>query len=207
MNIFKRKCEDVLASREVINIISDIISQTEMLLNRTEDALSTDREYVMQLLEARSVRMEKIVDNHSGDLGRARCNIEKEELHRLFDIYHSWTEVASTLGVSERILRRRRAEFGMTISDSSGPRKTYTEISSNDLNTVVKEILDILPDAGETCVIGALRKRSIHVQRHRIRAAIEEVDPVSRSLRRTISIVRRVYSVTAPNSLWYVVYS
>ena len=45
----------------------------------------------------------------------------------------------------------------MTISDSPGLRKTYTEISSNDLNTVVKEILDILPDAGETCVIGALR--------------------------------------------------
>ena len=207
LNIFKSRCEDVLASRELINIISDVISQTEMLLNRTEDALSTDREYVMQLLEASSVRMDEIVDNHSGDLGRPRCNIEKEELHRLFDIYHSWTKVASTLGVSERTLRRRRAEFGMTISDSSGPRKTYTEISSNDLNTVVKEILDILPDAGETYVIGVLRQRSIHAQRHRIRAEIEEVDPASCSLRRTISIVRRVYNVPDPNSLWYVVYS
>ena len=188
----------------MIDIISDVISQTEMLLNRTEDTLSTDREYVMQLLEASSVH---VYDNHSGDLGRPRCNIEKEELHRLCDIYHSWGKVASTLGVSERTLRRRRVEFGMTISDPSGPRKTYTEISSNDLNTVVKEILDILPDAGQTYVIGALTQRSIHIQRHRIRAAIEEVDPVSRSLRRTIRIVRRVYSVPAPNSLWYVTYS
>ena len=92
----------------------------------------------------------------------------------------------------------------MIISEPSGPRKTYTEISSNDPNSVVKEILDILPDAGETDVIGALRQKNIHVQRHRIWGAIEEVDPVSRSLRRTISIVRRVYSVPAPNSLWYV---
>ena len=47
----------------------------------------------------------------------------------------------------------------MIISEPSGPRKTYTEISSNDPNSVVKEILDILPDAGETDVIGALRQK------------------------------------------------
>ena len=46
----------------------------------------------------------------------------------------------------------------MTTSVSSGPRKTYSEISSNDLNTVVKEISNILPEAGETFVIGALRQ-------------------------------------------------
>ena len=39
LNIFKSRCEDVLASRELINITCDIISQTEMLRNRTEDAL------------------------------------------------------------------------------------------------------------------------------------------------------------------------
>ena len=92
----------------------------------------------------------------------------------------------------------------MTISDPSGCRKTYTEISGNGLNTIVKEILNIVPDVGETYVIGARRQRNIHVQRPRIRGAIEEGDPVSPSLRRTISIVRRVYSVPARNSLWYV---
>ena len=48
-----------------------------MLLDRTDDTLSTDREYVMQLLEASSVRMYETVDNQSGDLGRPRCNFEK----------------------------------------------------------------------------------------------------------------------------------
>ena len=77
LNIFKSRCEDVLASRELINITCDIISQTEMLRNRTEDALSTNREYVMQLLEGSSFRMYETVDNQSGDLGRPRCNFEK----------------------------------------------------------------------------------------------------------------------------------
>ena len=75
LNIFKSRCEDVLASTKLI--ISDVISQTEMLLDRTDDTLSTDREYVMQLLEASSVRMYETVDNQSGDLGRPRCNFEK----------------------------------------------------------------------------------------------------------------------------------
>ena len=61
----------------------------------------------------------------------------------------------------------------MTISDPSGSQKTYTEISNNDFNTFVKEILDILPDGRETYVTGVLRKRSIHIQRQQIRVAIE----------------------------------
>ena len=111
-----------------------MIYQTEMLLNRTENALSTDCEFGMQLRKATSVRRDEIVDNHPGDLGRPRCNVEKEELETIFDSYvPSWTKVASTLGVSERTLRLRRKKFGMTISNLSGPRKTSTRISSNDL--------------------------------------------------------------------------
>ena len=152
----------------------------------------------MQLLKASSVHMYETVDNQSSDLGDQDVTLRKK---------NSIGYLISTIsgqklpGVSEKTLRQRRAEFGMTISDPSGPRKMYTKISSNDLNTVVKENLDILPDAGETYVIGALRQQNIHVQRHQIRGAIEEVDPVGHSLRRTISIVRRVYSVPAPNSL------
>ena len=119
LNIFKSRCKEVLASRELINIITNVISQTETLLNGTEDALSTDREYVIQLLEASPVHMYETVDNRAGDLERPRCDIEKEKLHRLFNIYHSRKKVASTFGFSERTLKRRRAKFGMTISDPS----------------------------------------------------------------------------------------
>ena len=133
LNIFKNSCGDVLVLRKLISFISDMISQTEMLLNCTEKALSTDREFGMQLHKASSVCRDEIIDNHSGHLGRPRCNVEKEELQTVFDMYHSWTKVASTLGVSERTLRLRRKKFVMTISNLSGSRKTSTKISSNDL--------------------------------------------------------------------------
>eukprot|EP00794_Sanderia_malayensis_P014537 gene14537-16040_t len=108
------------------------------------------------------------------------------------------------VGVSEKTLKRRRQEFGMTISGKSGPRQTYSEISQEALCQIIKGVLEILPNAGETYVIGACNSRGIFVQRQRIRDAIKVVDPVSRALRRTVSIMRRVYSVPGPNALWHI---
>ena len=60
----------------------------------------------------------------------------------------------------------------------------------------------MLPDAGETFVQGALRQRNIHVQRWRVRNTIQLVDPLSRAVRRSVAILRRVYNVPCPNALW-----
>ena len=68
----KSSCNDVLVSRALINFISDVIPQTEMLHMWSEDPLSTDREYNMQLLETSSVPWDEIVDNRGGDLGQPR---------------------------------------------------------------------------------------------------------------------------------------
>ena len=66
----------------------------------------------------------------------------------------------------------------MNISETSGPRLIYTNISNVDLYSEVRNILIILPEVGETIIIGALRSRSIHVQRRRVHEAINTVDPV-----------------------------
>ena len=74
--------------------------------------------------------------------------------------------------ISYSTLLRRRHEYGLPVSGTQGQRTTYTEISGNDLYSIVSEVLGILPHAGETFVIGALRQRGIHVQRSRVRDAI-----------------------------------
>ena len=71
-----------------------------------------------------------------------------------------------------------------------------------DFCSDVRNILIILPETGEAIIIGALRSRSIHVQRRRVREAINAVDPVNRALRRTVTIIRRKYNVASPNTLW-----
>lgn len=139
---------------------------------------------------------------NEGCFGRPRKDILSEEVRRLFTIHQSWKDVATQLGVSVKTQNRRRIEFGMDVSTRRGPRQYFTKISDENLKAIVREALSILPDAGESYIIGACRSRGVNVQRQRIREAIVEVDPVSRALRRTVSIVRRQYSVRAPNSLW-----
>ena len=90
----------------------------------------------------------------------------------------------------------------MNISETSGPRLTYTNISNEDLCSEVRNILFILPEAVEAIIIRALRSTLIHVQQRRVREAINAVDPVSRALRRTVTIIRRKYNVACPNALW-----
>jgi hypothetical protein len=137
--------------------------------------------------------------------GRPRLDIPAEALRSLQSVHNSWREVARVLNVSYRTLLRRRTQFGMTIANLQGPRETYSSVS-DDLKDIVRQILQTIPNAGESYVIGALRTRGtcINVQRYRIRDALREVDPLSRVLRRTFAIVRRRYTVPSPNALWYV---
>ena len=138
-------------------------------------------------------------------IGRPRKVISREDIEREFEVFQIWKIVARQLGVSSKTLRRRRLEFGMNISETSGPRLTYTNISNEDLCSEVRNILFILPEAVEAIIIRALRSTLIHVLQRRVREAINAVDPVSRALRRTVTIVRRKYNVASPNALWWVV--
>ena len=79
----------------------------------------------------------------------------------------------------------------------------YTQITDDELDAVINEILHITPEAGEHLVIGALRSRGISLQRYRIREAIMRVDPIGRASRRIRIVLHRQYSVPGPNSLWY----
>ena len=99
------------------------------------------------------------------------------------------------------MLERRRNEFDITVSDRTESGSTYTTISDEQLCSVVREILEVLPDVGETYIVGVWSTQYF-VQRQRIRDAINTVDPVSRAMQRSICIMCRVYSVAAPNSLW-----
>jgi len=136
------------------------------------------------------------------DSGRPRYLLPENILRDLHRIHRRWTQVASEVGVSYRTLLRRRREYGLTVSSTRGPRSTYTDITQNDLCNIIREVLQILPNAGETFILGALRQRDVRVQRRRVREAIFTVDPLSRAMRRSVAVLRRVYNVPCPNALW-----
>ena len=134
--------------------------------------------------------------------GRPRYSISNDVISGLHRIHRSWQQVSADIAVSYRTLLRRRHENGMVVNNTRGPRSSYSGVSSDQLCQHISQILQILPNAGETFVLGALRQRGIHVQRYRVRDAIRVVDPLSRAMRRSVAVMRRVYNVPCPNALW-----
>ena len=201
LNVLCRQFEGIDADGALAANCNQLIAEIQAIHGMFEGIISADGDYMAELnydYDASAAN-----DLHEeGTIGRPRKSITREEMELLYSIHKSWKEVAALLGTSERTIQRIRRETGMTTSSRTGPRSTYSDISHVQLCTVIREILNILPNAGETYVLGACRSRGIHVQRSRLRDAINTVDPINRALRRTVSIVRRQYSVRAPNSLW-----
>ena len=140
-----------------------------------------------------------IEENVRGRVGRPRFLIPKQQLEGLRSLHFSWQNIALMLGVSERTVRRRRSELGMTV----GQTLNYSEIDDGELDVFVQRILHYSPNSGERMVIGALKGYGVKVQRERVRQSIGRIDPISRELRRRTAIHRRIYSVRTPNALWY----
>lgn len=130
--------------------------------------------------------------------GRPRLIVNESDVSGLRSLGFSWVDISNIIGVSLSTLRRRRPQFE-TLPDFS-----YSNISDNELDNMVRGILQTTPQAGRNLVRGTLLSQGVQVQRRRIVASIERVDPVTATLRDRRTIIRRVYSVPCPNFLWYV---
>ena len=104
--------------------------------------------------------------------GRPAYSITKEQIEELRETGLTWCSIAELLGVSERTLQRRRIEFGI--------QPNFSEISDHDLDNHIRDILRLTPYSGESYVRGGLKGRQVNVQRCRVRASIQRVDPIGR---------------------------
>ena len=130
--------------------------------------------------------------------GRPRLAITETQLEAL---HHTagfrWNDVARIFNVSSRTLRRRRHELGMRVEG-----REYSEVTDDQVDNIVGEVLRRTPSAGLRLVQGSLNQQGLVVQRARILGSLRRVDPVTSSLRNARQIIRRRYNVTSPNSLW-----
>ena len=78
----------------------------------------------------------------------------------------------------------------------------FSEISDAALDNLVRQILTSAPQSGIGLIRGALQSRGWRINRHRIMAALQRLEPVMSALRQTRRIIRRTYNVPSPNSLW-----
>ncbi|XP_026128400.1 uncharacterized protein LOC113109073 [Carassius auratus] len=133
----------------------------------------------------------------TGHRGRPRYDISYEQLCHCLRLGFNWQGIASLLGIDRRTLFQHRQRLEIRPLE-------FAELSNYELNTLVRQILQRTPNAGETYILGSLRSRSIRIQRWRVRQCLHELDPIGRSLRRRRAVRRRIYSVQTPNQLWHI---
>ncbi|XP_069131834.1 uncharacterized protein [Argopecten irradians] len=80
----------------------------------------------------------------------------------------------------------------------------YTAISDSDLDAAVEDLHQTHPNAGNEMMSGYLRSQGLQLQRHRVRSTLNRIDPEAAAQRWSRAIVRRVYKVPVPNSLWHI---
>ena len=130
--------------------------------------------------------------------GRPKFDISREQVQHLLQLHFSCPKIASLLGVSLRTVRRRMAEYGLSVSD------LYSDIGNNELDRLVNEIRSIFPNCGYRMMDGHLRQRGVRVSQARVRNAMHRVDPEGVVLRWRETIQRRKYRVSSPLALWHI---
>ena len=135
-----------------------------------------------------------------GARGRPKYQIEVNHLESLLDIGFTVPLISILLGVSQRTVERRMAQFGLRVRDR------YSGISDTDLDSIVGGILQQFPTAGYNRMTGHLRARGVRVQRERIRSSMRRVNLEGVLLRslELFTINRRRYNVGGPQSLWHI---
>lgn len=183
-----------------VGVISDL-NKLVLIMNE----LSRDFDRIVEDSERSTFTAPLSVNDHLSAVarnclvGRPRLQILQEQMQTLHnDAGFRWADIGRILGISERTLRRRRHEFGLPV----GVGEDFSDVSNDDLDEYVREILEVTPSAGRRLVEGGLRQRGLRIQRYRIQESIQRVDPVVTTLRAAQQIIRRVYSVPCPNALW-----
>ena len=173
LNTFLNKCGELNIPETFTTNVRSLLEELYSIHTRNLNIIIIEHDFVLNSNHPCSLLSAQPICTL---LGWPRLRVSVVEINRLYNVYRSWKNVALHLGVSVRTLERKRNEFNITVCDRTGRRSTYATISDEQLCSVVREVLEILPNAGETYIIGACRQRNKFVQRQRIRDSINTTD-------------------------------
>ena len=130
--------------------------------------------------------------------GRPRFSIEREQLSSLIESGFTVGQVAELIGVSRRTIFRRMSDFNLSV------RKTYCDLTDQELDDIVKQVQVEFPACGNKQMMGHLLSRGIRVQQVRVRDSMRRTDLEGVVNRRIGILQRRQYKVPGPRSLFHI---
>jgi len=183
------RVEHILAlSVQVFSVESELFS----LLSEAKYLIGSEQPATDQSFQSDKV--------FTGDRGRPRYNITRQQLEYFKQFAFKAVEMAAMLGVSEATVRRRLQDYDISLLDS------FTPMSDEELDEVVKEIKKDFQQSGYRMVLGVLRSRGLRIPERRVMESLRRVvveGVIMRSLQLRI-IHRREYRVYGPNALWHI---
>ncbi|XP_067282440.1 uncharacterized protein [Pseudorasbora parva] len=181
----------ISALSEIIHISEDVMLALTNLSNLIHHLRDTEA------LEEVSVTME-LEPGHGR--GRPRISISTSNLTHLIELGLPVKTIATLLGVSRATLFRRMAENNLSV------RALYSTFTDEELDALVTEVKNSMPDAGYRMVRGALLAQGHRVQWDRVCASMHRVDSVGVLSRMTNlrCIAQRRYSVPHPKYMVHI---
>ena len=184
-------------SEEELRAIQSLVTSLNELMHLLHEMMQQWQQHLENIGSQRPSSRYHIPQQRSSGPRRPSFTITQEQLVHLRSLSFSWTDISRMLGVSRMTLHRRREDFGML------PELSHS-ITDGQLDEVVENLRQELPDIGQSMVGGTLRAAGIQVPRDRIRETIRRTDPLNTALRWHGTTARQPYSVPGPNSLWHI---
>ena len=187
------------------SVLSLQIAYRELLVQEQLDGLCLDpaaallREAMKEIKDEASHHPQLLSPSlvYSGGVGRPRFDLPDGQLTALVENGFTGPQIALIVGVSLSTVRRRMAEFGVTVSSQ------YSQLSDEGPDQLVIDIKELFPTCGNKQMLGHLRSRGYRIQQIRVRESLMRVDPEGSVMRRLITMNRRRYYVPSPLSLWH----
>ncbi|CAB3984915.1 hypothetical protein AC249_AIPGENE5997 [Paramuricea clavata] len=173
--------------QQLVNVYCEIESEFICLYNREATRITVTCQQLPLLIEETKCP------------GRLGYHIPKESLVQLRGLNFSWCKISEMFRVSRWTIMRRVNEYGLS------NLQRFSIISDEGIDEIVREYISRHGSTtGEPFMSGYFRSLGHHVQRRRIRAFLNRVDPEHTALRWGALVARRKYFVRWPNSLWHI---
>uniref|UniRef100_A0A672M759 Integrase catalytic domain-containing protein n=1 Tax=Sinocyclocheilus grahami TaxID=75366 RepID=A0A672M759_SINGR len=129
--------------------------------------------------------------------GRPRLDISVDQLNFLLSLNFTARQAGDILGVSYSTIKNR--QFSISLKGQ------YSRISNAQLDEQIRELVGVNYELGPEAVRARLYAEGFVIQRRRVRASMQRIDPEEAAYRAmTHRFQRRVYHVAGPNSLWHI---
>lgn len=205
-----RSVQDWQSNKSEVDYIYYKLDRLEHILSLSTELVNIDDRIYCNISAAKCLVGHLLQDEESvinfnmkttltGNRGRPRYIISKEQLQYFMEYGFKGHEMAIMLGVSEAKVRRRLQDFGLSSSTN------FSSLTDEQLDTIVSSIKKDFVQSGYRMVQGILHARGYRVQERQVMESLRRVDiegVIMRSLQ--LQTIRcRTYTVSGPNALWH----